>query len=396
MPAHWYYSVENIYKQWEGGISGFEAPPHPHPESFMIGMSYDPDVEKAKELGRSYDILHENAKYYRTSYSKFEFDTNQRESEHGNATTALMQRMHYHHGLTKGENTLHAHLTRVLLRAVGRDKKYDPNAFTNDFISFLTTPGPGNNDPYREICVRRWFENYSKGLPPSQCAADQRDVWSVGSTGGMIRPMVLAMLAPNTYQAMGVGIEHSLITQRSLNVYSALGIAVPLIRDLVDGVEYGTALKEHGSKCHAPKITGEEMFASYRSAAGPGNIPKDEKFRQHVELELAPMDLEQLAALPEDQVVRSKIGTACYTEQTLALNMYHAAKYPKDAKTAILAGVNAGGDNVHRCMVLGMITGAQDPRIKDLAAGLKDYQEIAKEIKAFADVAVAEGQNALC
>eukprot|EP00961_Rhodomonas_salina_P289872 3916858-Rhodomonas_salina.2 len=34
-------------------------------------------------------------------------------------------------------------------------------------------------------------------------------------------------------QAMGVGIEHSLITQRSLNVYSALGIAVPLIRDLV-------------------------------------------------------------------------------------------------------------------------------------------------------------------
>eukprot|EP00961_Rhodomonas_salina_P289873 3916858-Rhodomonas_salina.3 len=47
----------------------------------------------------------------------------------------------------------------------------------------------------------------------------------------------------------------------------------------VDGVEYGTALKEHGSKCHAPKITGEEMFASYRSAAGPGNIPKDEKFR---------------------------------------------------------------------------------------------------------------------
>lgn len=34
-----------------------------------------------------------------------------------------------------------------------------------------------------------------------------------------------------------------------------------------------------------------------------------------------------------------------------------------DGRTAILAGVNAGGDNVHRCMVLGMITGAQDPRV---------------------------------
>lgn len=55
-------------------------------------------------LNRPWCLL---CRYYRTSYSKFEFDTNQRESEHGNATTALMQRMHYHHGLTKGENTLH-------------------------------------------------------------------------------------------------------------------------------------------------------------------------------------------------------------------------------------------------------------------------------------------------
>jgi hypothetical protein len=28
--------VENIYKQWEGGITGYEAAPHPHPEAFMV------------------------------------------------------------------------------------------------------------------------------------------------------------------------------------------------------------------------------------------------------------------------------------------------------------------------------------------------------------------------
>jgi hypothetical protein len=95
-----------------------------------------------------------------------------------------------------------------MLCAFGVRHRYDPNAFTNDFLSFLTTPGPQNNDPYKEVAqprstpslplgnpascllppslltplplgqvaLRRWFEQYSRGLPPSQCAADQRDV----------------------------------------------------------------------------------------------------------------------------------------------------------------------------------------------------------------------------
>jgi ADP-ribosylglycohydrolase len=38
MPAHWYYRTENIVKDFNGGISGYVDPPHPHPESFMLGM----------------------------------------------------------------------------------------------------------------------------------------------------------------------------------------------------------------------------------------------------------------------------------------------------------------------------------------------------------------------
>ena len=45
MPAHWYYKLENIPKVFDGGIQDYVEPPHPHLESFMVGMAYHPDVE---------------------------------------------------------------------------------------------------------------------------------------------------------------------------------------------------------------------------------------------------------------------------------------------------------------------------------------------------------------
>ena len=69
MPAHWFYNVDNIAKVFDGGIRGYVNSSHPHPESFMVGMTYNPDLEKAKQLGRDYDILHEHARFHNTSYS---------------------------------------------------------------------------------------------------------------------------------------------------------------------------------------------------------------------------------------------------------------------------------------------------------------------------------------
>ena len=120
MPAHWIYRLENIEKTFDGGIDGYQPAPHPHPESFMVGMAYQPDVENANALGRPYDILHEHARFYRTPYSELEIERSERESEHGNATPRLEDRYHYHHGLAAGENTVGAHLVRVLLRCVAR------------------------------------------------------------------------------------------------------------------------------------------------------------------------------------------------------------------------------------------------------------------------------------
>ena len=45
MPVHWFYGLENIGKTFDGGIKKYEAAPHPHPESFMVGMGYHPNVK---------------------------------------------------------------------------------------------------------------------------------------------------------------------------------------------------------------------------------------------------------------------------------------------------------------------------------------------------------------
>jgi ADP-ribosyl-[dinitrogen reductase] hydrolase len=207
MPAHWFYSLKNIKEVFNGGIRGYNSPPHPHPESFMVGMDYNPDVETAKRLGRGYDILHEHVRFYSTSFSALDIGTAERESEHGHRVPRMEDRFHYHHGLKAGENTLGAHLVRVLMRTVIQNGRYDPEAFLHGFIEHLTTPGK-NRDPYTEIYIRRWFENYSRGLPPEACAQQQRKAWSIGAHGGMIRPLVLSLLLESSYQGLGFSIEH--------------------------------------------------------------------------------------------------------------------------------------------------------------------------------------------
>ncbi|MGF1451390.1 MAG: ADP-ribosylglycohydrolase family protein [Opitutales bacterium] len=388
MPAHWFYNRENLRRTFDGGITGFADAPHPHPESFMVGMSYEPDVAKADALGRPYDILHEHARYYETTYSKLEIERTEQESEHGNATPAEDERYHYHHGLKAGENTTAAQLVRVLLRSVVAEGRYDEGAFLENFVSYLTTPG--RRDPYLEIYLRSWFEFYAAGHPVTACAERQREVWSIGSHGGMLRPMVLSLLATSPYQGLGFALEHQNLTHRSENVAAALGVAVPLLHDLVDGRPALEAAADHASRIRLPKISGEEMFAQYREHDGPGNIPDREMWRLHTELSEEPFDLRVFARQPEEAVVLQRLATACYPEQGLPLALYFAAHHDFSYRAAVLADVNAGGDNVHRSSMLGLIAGAAvvDHLPANLIRGLAEADALAAEIEGFADVAL--------
>ena len=393
MPAHWYYNINNITKVFNGGIRNFVDPPHPHPESFMVGMGYHPDVETANRLGRSYDILHEHARFYHTSYGQLQIGISERENEHGNAVAQLEERYHYHHGLMAGENTLAAQLVRVLLRAVIRLERYDPNAFLEDFIEYLTTPGK-NRDPYTEIYIRSWFENYSRGRPSHACAELQRNVWSIGSHGGIIRPMIISTMANNAYQGLGLAIEHQNLTHRSENVAGALGVLVPLLHALLTGAKAHHAIPAYSQLVRLPRITGEELFAAYRDHDGPGNIAHQEMWQIHTSLTEAPFEIDRLVKeRSETEVVKQFLSTACYPEHGLPLLLYFAQNHSVDVEATLLANANAGGDNVHRGMVLGLIVGAANDEVPEhLIKGLLACDELKNEIEAFADI-VLSGQG---
>ena len=390
MPAHWYYNIGNIIKDFNGGLRGYVDPPHPHPESFMVGMGYHPDVASAKRLGRAFDILHEHARFYHTSYGTLQIRSTERESEHGNPVPQLDDRYHYHHGLLAGENTLAAHLVRVLMRSVIHSGRYDQNEFINSFIEFLTTPGR-HRDPYNEIYIRRWFENYSRGMPPHACAELQRNVWSIGSHGGLMRPLVISALADSAYQGLGLAIEHQNLTHRSENVAGALGVLVPLLNAFLTGAKPRQTIANYAYQIRAPQITGDELFAVYRDHQGPGNIPGQEMWRFHTLLSEIPFDVDQLVLQHEDpDVINRQYATACYPEHGLPLLMYFIQKHEVDIEAALLANANAGGDNVHRGMILGLIVGAANDEVpRHLKQGLIAFDELQAELDAFAEIAVS-------
>ena len=389
MPAHWFYKVDNVRKVFDGGIRDYQEPPHPHLESFMVGMAYHPDVETAKRQGRAFDILHEHSRFYHTSYSTLEIRSTEREKAHGNPVPELADRYHYHHGLKAGENTLASHLVRVLMRSVIRCGRYDPNAFIEDFIRYMTTPG-SNRDPYCEIYIRRWFENYSRGLPPHGCAELQRNVWSIGSHGGIIRPLVISMIVGSAYQGLGLAIEHQNLTHRSENVTSALGVLVPLLQALLAGAEPNRAISDYAQRVHPPQITGEQLFAFYRDHQGPGNIPKQKMWELHTLLVDAPYEVDRLVREDSDSaVINQMFATACYPEHGLPLLLYFARAHNMDVESALLANANAGGDNVHRGIVLGILLGAANKEIPEhLKRGLTAFDELRTEIEAFSEIAL--------
>jgi ADP-ribosyl-[dinitrogen reductase] hydrolase len=394
MPAHWYYQVDNIEKVFNGGIGDYQEPPHPHLESFMVGMAYSPDVETAKRQGRPFDILHEHARFYHTSYSTLEIRSTEREKAHGNAVPGLADRYHYHHGLKAGENTLAAHLARVLMRSVIRCGRYDPQAFIEDFIEHMTTPGR-NRDPYCEIYIRRWFENYTHGFPPHACAELQRNVWSIGSHGGLIRSLIISAISASAYQGLGIGVEHQNLTHQSENVTSALGVLVPLLHALLAGAEPHRALSDCAHHIHTPQITGKQLFEAYHDHAGPGNIPKQKMWDFHTLLADAPYEVDRLVRDRSDsEVINHLFATACYPEHGVPLLLYFAKAYNVDVESALLANANAGGDNVHRGMVLGLLLGAANEELPEhLKKGLIAFNELQTEIEAFSDIAL--GGNAI-
>jgi hypothetical protein len=137
-------------------------------------------------------------------------------------------------------------------------------------------------------------------------------------------------------------------------------------------------------------VSGKDLFAAYRDHNGPGNIPADEMWRLHTDLLREPLNVGDLAQKQsEAEVTRQLFASACYPEHGLPLLLYLAHKHAFDVESALLANTNAGGDNVHRGMILGLVLGAANDSLPDnLMTGLVAYGELKEEIEGFAEIAL--------
>jgi hypothetical protein len=110
-----------------------------------------------------------------------------------------------------------------------------------------------------------------------------------------------------------------------------------------------------------------------------------------MDLTEAPLDLLELNEKHEERdVIRQQFANACYPEHGLPLLLYQTSHHQADAEASLLANANAGGDNVHRGMVMGLLVGAATDELPDYLMGsLLAHDELADEIDNFVDIALS-------
>eukprot|EP00980_Cylindrotheca_fusiformis_P011023 scaffold2533_cov137-Cylindrotheca_fusiformis.AAC.11 len=375
MPVHWFYSPQEMRADY-GEINGMTAPKKTHAESVVQGMSYAGTV----------DILHDKAQYYA-----------------GNQTTeeGKEEQVHYHGSLEKGQNTVNACIARLAMRYIGESNAghkdlYDPDEFQERFVEYMKTkPDPTNdkgqlknhNDIYLDIYIRQFFEMVSKGTKLRDCAQYQRDVrihHRALDAVVMSIPIIAAYANEPEAWVVGRAVEHHMLTHRSVTVTATVSVLVPLLLSLWKGAELKPALDAAMEKLRPPKITGRELRDSYVDGGGPYNIPKQEKWKQHMELrnESTKDFIHSLVATVQDDEdalgwgdkENSRLAVACDCEQAFTGVLYLAYKYgTDDPKKAFLQNARLGGHTTSRGSVLGAILGAAHgaealPFLDDLCA----------------------------
>jgi ADP-ribosyl-[dinitrogen reductase] hydrolase len=149
MPAHWFYNPDDIARAFGGRLVDFRAPPVRHPSSIMSLSNTGGAGRGGRDGSIIGDVInHGKKKFWGVPY------------------------MHYHQGMSAGDNTLNALCARVLIRSIIEcGGHYSPASALKAYTTFMTTPG-SHNDTYAESFHRIFFANYAAGRPPSDCSGE--------------------------------------------------------------------------------------------------------------------------------------------------------------------------------------------------------------------------------
>ena len=458
MPVHWYYNRDNIKQDYgKNGITKYEDANKLHPESFMLGLQYNPDVKKAASLNRKIDYLFSDKIYFSTTLPMTEseqkdhdglmksLNENTETESHGRSVASKNTRIHYHCNLKAGDNTVGAQLCRVLLRYIGsltEKEDYRNREFMQNMIDYLTDNKNDNNDSYSEEYIRKIMENYSIGNDVLQLGPSQEDMFTIGSHGGILRPLIVGIyyfcrmisermkfqnknkdkdkdkdkdgqnsntivgmnvninINININQCIAMALKHLHLTHKSENLSMCIISLLRLIcnRFILNKKELNKELINEFclNNIYLPKIDAVTLSNLKKESKGPANMSQAQLYKYHTEFKNEGFDVVDMCNnTKNDQIYDenlSFLGTVCEVDKGVPLAMYLMTKCNFDLKQTLLANTNAGGDNVHRGMMLGLIIGSSiggkrlemiNDEYKQWIIGLKNYQTISKEIDAF-------------
>lgn len=337
MPVHWYYSTAALRRDF-GRITDYQRPKAVHPGSIM-SVSNTGGHGRGGQQGRIIgDVIC-----------------------HGKRDRWGVPGVHYHEGMEAGENTLNALCARLVMRGMAARGGWIEEGFLQEYVSFMTTPG-SHNDTYAESFHRDFFSNWAKGVPPEQCSRGTEG-HNTASIGGfvMLPPVVLGSLEKGGEEAKRLAVQHLGLTHES----AMLGRVAAVYAELLFEVASGRDLRE------AVKAAGQKVGV---------DVEKALRYQY-----------------TDEEVVQRVYGPQCYISESFPCVLYLAYRHagsPSPFEDAVLANVNAGGENCHRGAALGALMGAAvgasgvPPRFIE---GLGARDEIKKEIDSYVHALYGNG-----
>jgi len=330
MPVHWMYNLSNLRKDY-GKITGYAKPLDKFQGSIM-SLSNTGGGGRGSNQGDIVGsvILHGKKKFWGRGLD-----------------------YHYHVGMQAGENTLEAHLTRLLTRQLTEDGDFISDRFRGSYMKFMQTAG-SHPDTYAATAHRMFFKNLTEGRAPADCPDnDGHNVDAIDALTVSI-PTIIRYAEHNRDERNSKVME-TIRVLRNVKTVEPFALA---FSDMLVDVLNGASLQETVNKT-AHKF-------------GMGDMAEMVKYQK------------------KDPMV------ACYIESSFPAMLFMAYKYAHSVEETVLANANAGGENVARGSLLGALIGAAHgmkgfPRWA--VDGLKEGEQISDEIERFLEIGASETET---
>ena len=254
----------------------------------------------------------------------------------------------YHPGKQAGDFTHYGDQTMVLLRSLASNRRFNLAAFADDWRTFWEDP---KTQSYRDGATKATLANLHSGLPPAQAASSSNDI----AGAARIAPLFLLKWKSNDDLIAAARAQTS-FTHGDPAVVDTAEFFARVTLAVQEGVTIPNALRDV-----AQVVAGNAIPRDWLDAA-----------------------LASSTSETSDSAATKTHGLTCHIPEAFPAVCHLLLRHPDDVTAALIANVEAGGDNAARGMIIGMIHGAKPnatPLPNEWLSNLRVYDEVQQLIE---------------